>query len=84
MSTDTPEPNLPLASNPETLTAEEIQETLEKGGPFVTLRFVDETGGFDIKRIMNWNEVNEFYASLGSEIVQSRAKYNINPELEIG
>lgn len=75
-----PEPilGLPMANNPDTPTAEEIAEVRERGGPFITIEFVSNDGMFSQSRMMNFEEAQEFYASLGAEIANAKSKYNIN------
>lgn len=72
-----PEPILPLANNPETLTAEEIEDTLERGGPWITVEFVSNDNALSQKRVMNLEEAEGFYADLGVTIAETKSKYNI-------
>jgi hypothetical protein len=74
---ETPPEKIPLASNPETLTADEIVDALEKGGPWITVEFESNDRAFKLVRVMPLEEADSFYASLGEEIERAKAKYNI-------
>lgn len=75
-----PEQRIPMASNPETLTAEEITDTVERGGPFITIEFTSNDGFFKLTRVMGIDEVQDFHSSLGEEIANARELYNIQPK----
>ena len=89
MTMETPRPNgepwipevpdqpLPLASNPETQTEEDIQDVLERGGPFFTLTFESVDKMFSQTRVLGFAEAEELYANLGEQIAQAKTKYNM-------
>lgn len=68
-----------LEPSPPQLSEEEI---VERGGPWITLGFTSEDGTFDMKRVLNFQEAVEVYASLGEEIALAKSKYNIPTEGE--
>lgn len=57
------------------LSAEEIKETLDKGGPWITLVFED--GSLRQSREMSVEAAEALYVDLGEEIAQAKAKYNM-------
>lgn len=79
-----PEPIL----NPEQLEAlanplseeQEIADTLERGGPWITVTFTSNDGAFTQSRVMTLEEAEGFVAELSSEVARAKAKYNIDQE----
>lgn len=69
-----PEPILELLTN------EEIEEVLERGGPWITVEFTSNDNAFVQRRVMTLSEAEDFYASLGNTIVETKKKYNITGE----
>lgn len=57
------------------LSAEEIEETLENGGPWITLFFED--GSLMQSRRMTVEESEALYVDLGQEIIRAKAKYGM-------
>lgn len=84
--TPTTKTQIPMAIPPDPLdivpTKEEIQDVLDRGGPWITVRFVSEDKMFDQARVMALSEAEEFYAELGAEISRAKETYQIPRETE--
>lgn len=67
-----------LASLAKPLTEEEeIADVLERGGPWITLTFTSNDGAFTQSRVLTLTEAEDLCHSLYEEVVQAKAKYNI-------
>jgi hypothetical protein len=73
MSTMQPEQN-------QTPTPEEVDDVLERGGPWIMLTFTSEDGAFTMGRNLRLEEAEDLYSQLGMEIADAKSKYNITGE----
>jgi pyruvate kinase len=58
-------------------TEQEIAETLERGGPWITIRFVSEGGDFEQLRRMSLPEAEQFIKDLTAEIENAKTIYQV-------
>jgi hypothetical protein len=59
---------------------EEVDDILERGGPWIMLTFTSEDGTFQMGRNLRLEEAEDLYAQLGVEIADAKSKYNITGE----